>query len=140
VPRVHPGADWICIDTQHGAVTYDSLNYMLCATSSHKAKRIVRVGGPDGELRRQDAAGVGAGLFPPSMLTPPVLSTPCMVHAARTHADRYGMQQALDLGADGVMVPLVNTKRDAEQAVSYCLFPPQGQRSAAYPVRCARRP
>jgi hypothetical protein len=40
------------------------------------------------------------------------------------------------LGADGVMVPLVNGKADAEQAVSYCLFPPQGQRSAAYPVRC----
>jgi 2-keto-3-deoxy-L-rhamnonate aldolase RhmA len=33
------------------------------------------------------------------------------------------------------MVPLVNSKADAEQAVSYCLFPPQGQRSAAYPVR-----
>lgn len=39
------------------------------------------------------------------------------------------------LGADGVMVPLVNGRADAEQAVSYCLFPPEGQRSAAYPVR-----
>lgn len=39
------------------------------------------------------------------------------------------------LGADGVMVPLVNSRVDAEQAVSYCLFPPEGQRSAAYPVR-----
>jgi 2-keto-3-deoxy-L-rhamnonate aldolase RhmA len=35
------------------------------------------------------------------------------------------------------MVPLVNSKADAEQAVSYCYFPPEGQRSAAYPVRCA---
>jgi 2-keto-3-deoxy-L-rhamnonate aldolase RhmA len=33
------------------------------------------------------------------------------------------------------MVPLVNNRVDAEQAVSYCLFPPQGVRSAAYPVR-----
>jgi 2-keto-3-deoxy-L-rhamnonate aldolase RhmA len=40
------------------------------------------------------------------------------------------------LGADGVMVPLINTKEEAEQAVSYCLFPPEGQRSVAYPVRC----
>jgi hypothetical protein len=28
---------------------------------------------------------------------------------------RYGIQQALDLGADGVMVPLVNSRADAEQ-------------------------
>jgi 2-keto-3-deoxy-L-rhamnonate aldolase RhmA len=35
------------------------------------------------------------------------------------------------LGADGVMVPLINSKADAEEAVSYCLYPPQGQRSVA---------
>lgn len=40
------------------------------------------------------------------------------------------------LGADGVMVPLVNSKAEAQQAVSYCYFPPEGLRSAAYPVRC----
>jgi 2-keto-3-deoxy-L-rhamnonate aldolase RhmA len=39
------------------------------------------------------------------------------------------------LGAHGVMVPLVNSRADAEMAVSHCLFPPQGQRSVAYPVR-----
>lgn len=35
------------------------------------------------------------------------------------------------------MVPLVNTRADAEAAVSYCLYPPEGQRSVAYPVRLA---
>lgn len=45
--------------------------------------------------------------------------------------DRFGIQQALDLGGDGVMVPLINSKADAEEAVSYCLYPPQGQRSVA---------
>ena len=49
------GADWICLDAQHGAVTYDVLNSMLCATSSHKAKRIVRVGGPDDRYGMQQA-------------------------------------------------------------------------------------
>lgn len=49
------GADWICLDAQHGAVTYDSLQQMLCATSSHKAKRIVRVGGPDDRYGIQQA-------------------------------------------------------------------------------------
>jgi len=49
------GADWICLDAQHGAVTYDVLSNMLCATSSHKAKRIVRVGGPDDRYGMQQA-------------------------------------------------------------------------------------
>lgn len=39
------------------------------------------------------------------------------------------------LGADGVMVPLINTRQEAEQAVSFCRYPPEGVRSAAYPVR-----
>jgi 2-keto-3-deoxy-L-rhamnonate aldolase RhmA len=33
------------------------------------------------------------------------------------------------------MVPLVHTREEAERAVSYCKFPPQGRRSVAYPVR-----
>uniref|UniRef100_A0A383VZ87 HpcH/HpaI aldolase/citrate lyase domain-containing protein n=1 Tax=Tetradesmus obliquus TaxID=3088 RepID=A0A383VZ87_TETOB len=94
------GPDWLCLDAQHGAVGYETLNAMLGCTSAYPAKRIVRVGGPN---------------------------------------DRYGIQQALDLGADGVMVPLVNSKEDTQQAVSYCLFPPDGQRSVAYPVRAVYR-
>lgn len=47
------------------------------------------------------------------------------------------MQQALDLGADGVMVPLINTRAEAEAAVAFCKFPPQGCRSLAYPTRQA---
>jgi 2-keto-3-deoxy-L-rhamnonate aldolase RhmA len=49
------GADWICIDAQHGAVDVNTLHHMLCATSSHKAKRIVRVGGPDDRYAMQQA-------------------------------------------------------------------------------------
>lgn len=49
------GADWICLDTQHGAVSYDVLSNMLCSTSSYKAKRIVRVGGPDDRYGIQQA-------------------------------------------------------------------------------------
>src|SRR6266403_1961865 len=32
--------------------------------------------------------------------------------------DRPGIQQALDLGADGVLVPYINTAEEARQAVS----------------------
>eukprot|EP00879_Flechtneria_rotunda_P019568 GHRR01020557.1.p1 GENE.GHRR01020557.1~~GHRR01020557.1.p1 ORF type:complete len:182 (+),score=47.94 GHRR01020557.1:2-547(+) len=37
------------------------------------------------------------------------------------------------------MVPLVECRADAQQAVSSCLFPPAGQRSVAYPVRAVYR-
>lgn len=36
---------------------------------------------------------------------------------------------ALDAGAWGVVVPMVNTREEAEQAVSWCKYPPVGTRS-----------
>lgn len=38
---------------------------------------------------------------------------------------------ALDSGCQGVLVPLVRTKEDAEQSVRYSKYPPQGQRGIA---------
>eukprot|EP00878_Enallax_costatus_P033334 GHUV01036752.1.p1 GENE.GHUV01036752.1~~GHUV01036752.1.p1 ORF type:complete len:117 (-),score=7.37 GHUV01036752.1:912-1262(-) len=49
------GVDWICIDAQHGAVGYETLNQMLGTTSHTKAKRIVRVGGPQDRFGIQQA-------------------------------------------------------------------------------------
>ena len=37
--------------------------------------------------------------------------------------------QALDAGADGVIVPLVNTREEAERAVAATKYPPEGVRS-----------
>src|SRR5438309_8049243 len=34
------------------------------------------------------------------------------------YSDRAGIQQALDLGADGILVPYINTAEEAVQAVS----------------------
>jgi 2-keto-3-deoxy-L-rhamnonate aldolase RhmA len=39
------------------------------------------------------------------------------------------IKQALDLGCDGIIVPLVNTAEDAKQAVAAAKYPPQGTRS-----------
>lgn len=39
------------------------------------------------------------------------------------------IEWVLDQGADGVMVPLVNTAADAETAVAACRYPPAGRRS-----------
>lgn len=38
------------------------------------------------------------------------------------------IKRIMDAGADGVIVPMVNSKEDAERAVSYVKYPPQGKR------------
>jgi len=47
--------------------------------------------------------------------------------------DRIGIQQSLDLGADGILIPYINTKQEAEEGVSCCLYPTQGTRSVYFP-------
>jgi 4-hydroxy-2-oxoheptanedioate aldolase len=49
--------------------------------------------------------------------------------------DRPGIQQALDLGADGVLVPYINTPEEARQAVSCNKYPTTGTRSVYFPQR-----
>ena len=49
--------------------------------------------------------------------------------------DRAGIQQALDLGADGILVPYINTAEEARQAVSCALYPTTGTRSVYFPQR-----
>lgn len=94
------GIDWVCIDSQHGPLSYLDIGNLIRAAKIGGAKAIVRVGGPD---------------------------------------DRYMIQQSLDQGADGIMVPLINTAEEATQAISYCLFPPYGVRSAVYPSPATMR-
>jgi 4-hydroxy-2-oxoheptanedioate aldolase len=51
------------------------------------------------------------------------------------YQDTKGIQQALDLGANGILVPIINNKKEAEQAISACLYPTQGTRSVYFPQR-----
>ncbi|HLN04463.1 MAG TPA: aldolase/citrate lyase family protein [Bryobacteraceae bacterium] len=46
-------------------------------------------------------------------------------------------QTALDLGAQGVVVPMVSTREDAAQAVTFCRYPPLGTRGFS-PTRASR--
>ena len=55
------------------------------------------------------------------------------------YADRAGIQQALDLGADGILVPYINTADEARQAVSCCLYPTVGTRSVYFPQRSTNK-
>jgi 4-hydroxy-2-oxoheptanedioate aldolase len=58
-----------------------------------------------------------------------------MVRVGGAH-DRIGIQQALDLGANGILIPYVNTKEEAQAGISCCLYPTQGTRSVYFPQRC----
>ena len=49
--------------------------------------------------------------------------------------DRPGIQQALDMGADGVLVPYINNADEARQAVSCVRYPTAGTRSVYFPQR-----
>ena len=51
--------------------------------------------------------------------------------------DRNGIQQALDLGADGILIPYINTAEEAAAGVSCCLYPfgKAGTRSVYFPQR-----
>ena len=52
------------------------------------------------------------------------------VPLARVPSNRHDhIKRVLDNGAWGVVVPMVNTRREAEDAVAACLYPPAGTRS-----------
>jgi 2-keto-3-deoxy-L-rhamnonate aldolase RhmA len=44
------------------------------------------------------------------------------------HAERYFISRVLDAGAEGIMVPMLSKREQAERAVSYAKFPPMGRR------------
>jgi 4-hydroxy-2-oxoheptanedioate aldolase len=51
------------------------------------------------------------------------------------YSDRAGVQQSLDMGADGVLVPYINTAEEARTAVSCTKYPTFGTRSVYFPQR-----
>lgn len=53
--------------------------------------------------------------------------------------DRGGIQQALDLGADGVLIPYINSAEEARQAVSCARYPTAGTRSVYFPQRSTNK-
>src|SRR5436190_7268074 len=51
------------------------------------------------------------------------------------NTDRPGIQQALDMGANGILCPYVNTADDVRQYVTCCRYPTAGTRSVYFPQR-----
>ena len=61
-----------------------------------------------------------------------------LVRVAGYH-DRAGIQQSLDMGADGVLIPYINNADEARQAVSCARYPTAGTRSVYFPQRSMNR-
>ena len=61
-----------------------------------------------------------------------------MVRVGGVH-DRSGIQQALDMGADGVLIPYINTAEEAREAANCCLYPTAGTRSVYFPQRATNK-
>jgi 2-dehydro-3-deoxyglucarate aldolase/4-hydroxy-2-oxoheptanedioate aldolase len=53
---------------------------------------------------------------------------PCVIRVPENRD--VWIKKALDTGADGVVIPQVNSAEDARRAVAACLYPPQGVRGA----------
>jgi 2-keto-3-deoxy-L-rhamnonate aldolase RhmA len=51
--------------------------------------------------------------------------------------DLVWLKRILDAGAEGVVVPYVNDRSEAVEAVAACLYPPRGQRGVARSTRAA---
>lgn len=83
------GFDWVCVDRQHGLMSYGEAREQLVALDARRVPSFVRV----------------------SWNEPPLI------------------MRMLDAGAAGVVVPMVNSAKEASAAVSACRYPPKGSRS-----------
>ena len=102
------GYDYVCIDAQHGLLDHRGVVSALMAVSA---------GG---------ALGLSAGRKAP-------------VGLVRVRENSAGViSQALDAGAGGVIVPMVDSPEDARAAVAAVRYPPEGTRSYG-PMRAVIR-
>jgi len=88
-----PNIDWICVDTEHGNISDDSMHECVAAIAACGVSPVVRV--PEGQ--------------------------------------HWMVKRALDAGAHGIMVPLIQTVEDAKNVVKYSKFPPSGTRGLGSP-------
>ena len=53
----------------------------------------------------------------------------CLVRVGSN--DIVEIKRVLDLGVDGIMIPMISNRADAEAAVKYCTYPPAGMRGVS---------
>ncbi|MFJ2198200.1 HpcH/HpaI aldolase/citrate lyase family protein [Streptomyces violaceusniger] len=109
---------WVVLDNPVGTERLAGLGYdYICVDAQHG---LLDYKGTLGAMTAIDARGTAAG----------------MVRVPAN--DGFWIGQALDAGARGVIVPLVNTAEEAAAAVAACRYPPLGVRSYG-PMRSSLR-
>jgi 4-hydroxy-2-oxoheptanedioate aldolase len=86
----------------------------------------VVVDGQHGDIDARDMANIFTALATTDVV--PMVRVPWN--------DPPSIMRALDMGAYGVMAPMINTRADAEKLVHWCRYPPEGERSFG-PMRSA---
>ena len=86
----HMGFDWLWFESEHTAMSLESILQMLQATNGADVSTVVRV----------------------------------------PWNDKTMIKRVLDTGPDGIIIPLVNTRAEAEEAVKAIKYPPLGERGA----------
>lgn len=61
--------------------------------------------------------------------------TPVIVRCTNSTPDM--IHKVLDMGAEGILVPVINTVEDAREVIKSALYPPKGERGIAYFTRAA---
>ncbi|MCO5612289.1 hypothetical protein L7F22_066554 [Adiantum nelumboides] len=70
----------------------------------------------------------------PCMQALAAAGVPAIVRIAAN--DPVLIKKAMNLGPQGIMVPMIETTTDVEKAVASCRYPPRGNRGAAHPIVC----
>ena len=116
--------------------TGDVLAAVWIALDSAVAAEAVAAQGFDVAVLDMQHGLIDAHNLPHMLQAVQATGVPAMVRVPSN--DAAGITRALDLGADGVIVPLVDDAAEARAAVAAGRYPPEGARSYG-PVRAAQR-
>ena len=92
--------------------------------------RICANAGAEFVMYCMEHTGIGFETLKPQFALCRALGVAPLVRVPAT--EYHFVARALDCGALGVMVPLVDTREQAERIVSFTRYPPQGRRGAAF--------
>ena len=94
--------------------------------------QIVNAAGADFILYDMEHSGVGVETMKAQFAACRGIGLPAFVRVPAT--EYHFVARMLDAGALGIMVPMVETREQAERIVSFTRYPPRGRRGAAFGV------
>lgn len=98
-----------------------------CHIPSAFSAELLGRAGPDWICVDTQHGVIGYEAMVPMLRAANACAVPAVVRVTSNDPGLIGL--ALDAGADGVIVPMVNSPEDAERAVRACRYPPEGDRS-----------